>query len=135
MQRRRNNLSNFCDSRAFCVLISMAVGFLVIMGCLFVFSILVSKIDVPEGALKVMSMIALCAGAFAGGLACAKKRRKNGLFMGIVTGISMFVAVFVISLIFARTAVNFSAFSKFFWTVVCASVGGVVGVNSRRNKY
>ena len=135
MQRRKNNLSDFMESRAFCILISIAVGFFVIMGCLFVFSLLISKIDVPDGAVKAMSTIALCAGAFAGGFSCAKKRRKNGLFMGVATGIAIFLAVFVISLIFARTVVNFTAFAKFFWTVVFASVGGVMGVNSKRHRY
>lgn len=135
MQRRKNNLSSFSQTRAFCILVSLVIGFFVIMGCLFIFSIIVSKIDVPDGAVKAMSTFALCAGAFSGGLACAKKRRKNGLYMGLLTGVSMFVVVFVLSLIFAKSAVNFSAFSKFLWTALCASVGGIVGVNSRGNKY
>ncbi|MBE6837238.1 MAG: TIGR04086 family membrane protein [Ruminococcus sp.] len=135
MQRRRGNVSAFAESRTFCVLMSLAVGFFVIMGCLFLFSLIVSKIDVPDGAVKAMSTVALCSGAFAGGYSCAKKRRKNGLFMGIATGITIFVVVFLLSLVFARTTVNFTAFTKFFFTTVFASVGGIIGVNSKRNKY
>lgn len=135
MQRRKNKLSWVYDTKAFCLLVAVVVGFFVIMGCLFLFSVIVSKIDLPKGALAVMSTMALCVGAFSGGLTCAKKRRKNGLFMGVLTGVAMFVLIFVLSIIFARTAVTFTAAAKLFWAVVFGAVGGIIGVNSKRHKY
>lgn len=135
MQRRKNNLHNFTQTRAFCMLAAVGIGFFVIMGCLFLFSLLISKIDMPEGAVSVMSTVALCVGAFSGGFSCAKKRRKNGLVMGIATGGIMFFIVLLLSLIFAKTAITFTAASKLFWTVVFSAIGGIIGVNSKKQKY
>lgn len=135
MQRRKNKLSQVYESKAFCLLLAVVVGFFVIMGCLFMFSLIVSKIDLPKGALAVFSTIALCVGAFSGGLTCAKRRGKNGLLFGVATGVAMFVVIFVLSLFFARTAVTFTAASKLFWTIVFGAVGGIVGVNSKSRKY
>lgn len=135
MQRRKTNLSGIKDTKLFCVAFSLVVGFLVIMGCLFLFSLLMTKVDLPQGAVAVMSTIALCCGAYAGGFSCAKKRRKNGLFMGIATGVAIFSVIFILSLIFAKTAVNFTAASKLFWTIVFSAIGGIVGVNSKSRRF
>lgn len=135
MQHRKSFVSNFSRSRFFTVFSALMTGFLVLMGCLFLFSLIVSKIDMPDAAITVMSTVSLCAGAYAGGFCCAKKRRKNGLVSGVLTGFSMFVVIFLISLIFARTAVSISAFSKLMWAVVFGAVGGVLGVNSKRRGF
>lgn len=135
MQRRKNKLDLFVQTRAFCLLFSVAIGFLSIMGCLFLFSIVVSKVDVPDTALAVLSTISLCVGAYFGGLSCGKKQRKNGLLMGVLTGGVMFVIIFFLSLLFAKTAMSLSGLSKLFWAIFFSAVGGIVGVNSKQHKY
>lgn len=135
MQRRKTKLDRFSETKAFCLLFSVMLGFFSIMGCLFLFSLFVSKVDVSDGTLAVLSTISLCVGAYFGGFSCGKKQRKNGLLMGLVTGGVMFLCIFLLSLLFAKTAVTLSGFSKLFWAIIFSSVGGIVGVNSKRQKY
>lgn len=135
MQRRKNSLEKFMKTRAFTVIFSVFIGFLAIMGCLFLFSAIISKIDLPKQTLAFLSTISLCVGAYAGGFSSGTKNRKNGLLMGLLTGGVMFLVIFVLSLIFAKTAVTLSGFSKLFWAIIFGSVGGIVGVNSKRQNY
>ncbi len=135
MQRRKNSLEKFAQTRAFSVLLSVCVGFLTILGCLFLFSLIISKIDLPKQTVGVLSTVSLCVGAYTGGFSCGKKNRKNGLFMGVATGVAIFLIIFVLSLLFAKTAVKLSGLSKLFWAIVFSASGGIVGVNSKRQKY
>ena len=125
----------FSETRLYLALTSALVGFLVIMGCLFVFSAVLTKIDAPAAVVAVMSTISLCAGGYAGGFTSARRRRKNGLLSGLLTGAVMFALIFLIGMIFARTAVGLGALSKFILTLLFGAIGGVVGVNCRRGKY
>ena len=126
---------NIKETRIYCAVISALTGFLVIMGCLFVFSALLAKVDAPPVLVAVMSTISLCAGAYAGGFTSAKKRRKNGMLVGIITGAVMFATIFLVSIICAKTAINLTAASKLILTLIFGAVGGIVGVNSRHRKY
>lgn len=135
MQRRRSNFSKFMQTKAFSLLFSLGVAFTSLMGCLFIFSIIVSKIDVPKGTLAVFSTVSLCVGAYFGGFSCAKKQRKNGLIMGLITGAVMFFVIFISSIIFSKTALSISGFSKLLWAVIFGAIGGIVGVNSKRHNF
>lgn len=135
MPRSKSKLTSYKESRIYCAVISALTGFFVIMGCLFLFSAVISKIDAPPALITVMSTISLCVGAYVGGFTGAKKRRKNGMLMGLLTGAVIFAAIFIISIIFAKTAITFTAASKLLLTVVFGAVGGIVGVNSKIKRY
>ncbi|MBR1863641.1 MAG: TIGR04086 family membrane protein [Ruminococcus sp.] len=104
----------------------------VIGGLLAVFAFLITKIDTKDLGLSVMSTAALGAGAFAGGYVSAKRRRKNGLLMGVLCGLFIFIIIAVLSALFSKATESFSPSAKLTVTLICAGVGGVAGVNSRR---
>lgn len=135
MLRKRSGLSGLKDTRFYGLGAAVLTGFFVILGCLFLFSAVISKIDAPSAVVAVMSTVALCAGACSGGFAGAKKRQKNGMLVGIVTGTAIFAIIFLLSLIFAKTAVSISAGTKLILAVVFGAIGGVIGVNSKNRKY
>ncbi|NLZ46303.1 MAG: TIGR04086 family membrane protein [Clostridiales bacterium] len=135
MSRNKKAMSSFKETRTYCTLLAVLIGFLAIMGCLFIFSIIISKIDAPSILVTVMSTIALGIGAYSGGFVCAKKRRKNGMFMGLVTGAIIFFLIFILSVIVVRTAINFTFATKLILAIVCGAIGGVVGVNSKSRKF
>lgn len=110
-------------------------GFAIVILLIFVFAFFITKIDVTDKIVKVLSSIALCTGAYVGGFFAAKKRRKNGLLMGLLCGLFMFFVIFVIGAVFIRTISGFSPSLKLVLTLVFGAVGGIVGVNSKNSRY
>lgn len=113
-------LAAVCGSGAV-FLIIVVVGFIM------------TRIDVEDGVLSVLTSAALCVGAYFGGYVAARRRRQNGLLMGALCGLMMFGAIFAGSYFFAGTAGGFSGSAKLVMTLVCGAVGGIVGVNSKNN--
>ena len=91
----------------FSAVIAFGIMLLIIGG----FAFIITKIDAQDFMLSVMSTAALAVGAYAGGYISGKRRRRNGLLMGVLCGVFIFLVI----------------------TLVCAAAGGVVGVNSKRN--
>lgn len=132
MYRSSNNIKN---SRAFTTVSSIFFGAIVTIICLIVFSFIMTKIDAPDGLISAMSSISICVGSYFAGFLISKKRRKNGLATGILCGILIFCITFLISVVFAKNALSMGFFSKLIMILVCSSIGGIVGVNSKLKKY
>lgn len=110
-------------------------GFVIVFICVVVFAFIITKIDVTDKVVSVLSGAALCIGAYAGGYVSAKKRRRNGLFMGILCGLFMFLVILIIGTFFVHTISGFSPSLKLVLTVVCGALGGIVGVNSKKGRF
>ena len=117
--------------RKLSVLSSTAISACVGCGAIFVavlaFAYVITKIDATDLMLSVMSTAALGIGAYAGGYVCGKRQRRNGLLSGVLCG--------VFSALFSKAAESFSVPAKLVLTLVCAGVGGVVGVNSKSSRF
>ena len=100
-----------------------------------VLGFIVARIDATDIILSAMSTLALCIGAFAGGYVSGKKRRKNGLLLGALCGVFVFILIVVVSHFFSKTVESFSMPTKLVLTVLCAGIGGVVGVNSKHSRF
>lgn len=110
-------------------------GFAIIIVCILAFAFIITKIDVTDKVVSVLSSAALCAGAYAGGFISAKKRRRNGLFMGVLCGLFMFFIILVVSTFFIQTISGFSPSLKLILTLLFGAIGGIVGVNSKNNRF
>lgn len=93
-------------------------GFAIIIVCILAFAFIITKIDVTDKVISVLSSAALCAGAYAGGFISAKKRRRNGLFMGVLCGLFMFFIILVVSTFFIQTISGFSPSLKLILTLL-----------------
>lgn len=114
-------------------LISLAAAFVVIIGVLCIFAFFMTKIDANDAAISVMTTVALGAGAYTGGYVSARRRKRNGLLMGVLCGVFIFLVILILSAFFSKAVQSFSPSAKLIVTLVCAAVGGVVGVNSRKS--
>lgn len=99
--------------------------------CVSLFSAVISRIDVSESVVALMSTISLCAGCFAAAYTASKKRRRNGIATGLACGVTVFIAVFTLGLIFARGFEAGNFFTKTIIIMVCSVIGGIAGVNSK----
>lgn len=133
--RRQDKLSNFRSGKIYCAATSTLAGFGVVMACLLLFSLLITKLDVPNSVVTLLSCISLCAGAYSAGLICSKRKRKNGLLLGLGCGIMMFFVILIFGAIFAKAAISLHFTSKLLMTLICGALGGIIGVNSRRKRY
>ena len=114
---------------------SSFVGFVVVFLCVLLFAFIITKINATDKVISFMSGIALCVGAYAGGYISAKKRQKNGLFMGILCGLFMFLIILIIGSFFVKAVSGCSPSVKLILTLVCGAVGGIVGVNSKNTRF
>lgn len=112
-------------------LISAAAAFCIMLTVIGGFAFILTKIDVKDTAISVMSTAALGIGAYCGGYISGKRRRKNGLLMGVLCGVFIFLIVLILGALFSKAAQSFPLSAKLAVTLVCAAAGGVVGVNSR----
>ena len=133
--QRRSTINSFKSSRLYCTASSSFVGIVVILICLLIFSLFMTKFDAPEPMVSVMSSLALCVGASVGGYIAAKRRRQNGMIIGILTGIFIYCVIFFAGVIFAKNSITFSFLTKLIMTLICAAIGGVFGVNSKGKRY
>ncbi len=109
------------------------------VGALFVsvllFSFVITRIDVPDGVIRLLSSVSLCMGCFAASFTCAKHRRKNGLLTGLACGALTFAVIFLLSLIIFKGVTGGGGFfSKLLMILSCSAIGGIVGVNTKTLK-
>ena len=121
--------------RKLSVLSSTALSACVGCGAIFVavlaFAYVITKIDATDLMLSVMSTAALGIG----GYVCGKRQRRNGLLSGVLCGVFIFLIIVILSALFSKAAESFSVPAKLVLTLVCAGVGGVVGVNSKSSRF
>ena len=114
--------------RKLSVLSSTALSACVGCGAIFVavlaFAYVITKIDATDLMLSVMSTAAL-----------GKRQRRNGLLSGVLCGVFIFLIIIILSALFSKAAESFSVSAKLVLTLVCAGVGGVVGVNSKSSRF
>ena len=116
--------------------LTVVYSILACIGAVFVTSLLFSAIatviDLENGAFRLMSSIALCTGCFGASFTAAKKRRKDGLKTGLKCGAIIFGVTLLGGIIFVRSFSFGGIFTKVLIIMVCSSLGGIIGVNSRQ---
>ena len=127
----RNKRASIVTTAAGSAVISCAV----ICAVVLLLAFFVSTIDATDIILSAMSTLALCAGAFSGGYVSGKRRRRNGLLMGVLCGVFVFIIIVIVSHFFAKTVESFSMTTKLILTLIFAGIGGVAGVNSKQGKF
>lgn len=132
--RSRNRKNPFL-SGALTSVISALGGFAAVFASVLVIGLIMTKIDISEQVLSVLTSAGLCVGAFTGGYIASRRRRHNGLLMGLLCGLTMFGVIFVGSYIFAGAAGGFSASTKLIITLIGAGAGGIAGVNSNGTRF
>ena len=132
---RRKRLTRIRELTASRAMLSAGWGILIILIAVLLFSYVLTKIDVPESVVSVVTAAALCIGAYAGGFIGAKRNRRNGLLMGLVCGGLIFIVLFLFSVFFAKSTEGLSGGAKLFMVLLFGAVGGIVGVNSKSKRY
>lgn len=116
-------------------LIGNVVGIAVTLLFTAVFALLLTFIDYNNIMLTVIAMICCGLGSFANGFAASKTAKKNGLFIGAVSGFVFALILTALSLMLNSGSVTIQSAIKAAICIVCSALGGIIGVNvHKKNK-
>ena len=130
MRKHRSNSRGLGIAAEQMLALIVAAGVILLLICAMAF--LLTKIDAGKSVLSTVSTGALVIGAYFGGYTGGRKRKRNGLAAGALTGLLMFIFILIAGSIFAGYSARITSFGKLLLTVAAASIGGTVGVNTKR---
>ena len=113
------------------ILTGAAVGLVATALMLFLFSVLITMRDIPQGLVDPMAVVALMTGAFAAGLVCTRITRSGGLFYGALCGAFFAALVLLAGLVGNAAGIGLPGLFRVVLSVISAMIGGVIGANLR----
>lgn len=114
------------------IVVSASIGLVIAALWLLLSAALMTAVDLPDGAVSPIAVSALGLGSLLAGLLAARRTRQNGLIVGTLCGLVIFlVALFAGLSIFGHVQVGFSLF-KLTVSVLCGAIGGVLGVGGKK---
>ena len=99
MRKHRSKVRGLGIAAEQMIALTVAAGVIMLLICAMAF--LLTKIDAGKSVLSAMSTGALVTGAYFGGYTGGRKRKRNGLAAGALTGVLMFVIILIAGSIFA----------------------------------
>lgn len=85
----------------------------------------------PESIIEYITLVFLALGGFVGGNAGGKIYKSNGIFIGGIIGIIMFIIIILSGFISNFASLSIFTLYKFIILVVMSAIGGIVGVNKK----
>ena len=113
------------------VLTGVAAGALTTAFVLMLFAGLMTVRDVPQMLIAPMAIAAIGAGAAVSGFVCTRITRIGGLVHGALCGGGMTAVLGAAGMVMGGTP-GIPALPRIFCIMLCALLGGVLGVNARR---
>ncbi len=118
-------------------LISVLVGEIITIVCLFIFSILMAKVDIPLAMTDIFVIISASFGGMIAGYCNGRIMKEKGMLYGALCGGILVIILIIFNVIFNGFAPTGLTFLKLILVMVFAIIGAIIGVNkkSRRIKY
>lgn len=114
-------------------LVGVAVGIIGCIGLLMLMALIVQSVDVPRAAILPLAITAAAIGAFLAGLTAAAIAKQNGLLLGAVCGLVLFLLILLAGVARYAGVNGGNAVLKLAILLLCGSIGGVLGVNLRKH--
>lgn len=114
--------------------LSLCLGIVFFAAALSLFAALMSQIDFPAPIVIVLAIVAICAGASAFSYCMCKFIAKKAALIGIVCGLFVYFAVFLIGLFIPSTQMESFNIAKFFAIILSAIIGSVLSVSRKKHK-
>lgn len=115
--------------------VSSIIGLVISILVLFVLAIFMTKIDMPPAVINIISIIALCIGAFFAGIIAGRINKKDGILIGLLCGGTVFAISAFVGIAMLNSDVSMTLAIKLCLVIVSAVFGSVTGVNLKRRRY
>lgn len=100
-----------------------------------VFSALMYFLELDKDYSPIFATVSVAIGCFLTAYFTSGKIGQKGLITGLITGLSVFILITVISLIVDKGTVTSNTLFHFIIFVLSSLIGGVIGVNKKSKKY
>lgn len=97
----------------------------------FIFSLALTKIDIPFGLISPISIAIIGISNFIGSFISSKRFGKKGLFIGLSASITLFIIMLLVNLSMQPSGFGTVAVIKGIVTLFAGILGGVLGVNGK----
>ena len=97
-----------------------------------VFAIVISKTDVSDTAVQVMTLVALGTAASCSAFINQRKLRKKGIAVGAISGAEIFLIVFILGLFGDNGAFTLLMLWKLITVMLMGIFGGIASANAKR---
>lgn len=113
-------------------LVGLCVG---VLCCTLIFllaALLIRSVNIPRGIIKPLAVTAAGIGAFAAGLTAALLSKRRGLAIGALCGLWLFLIILLTGCVRTGSVNGTYTLIKGAVLIAAGAVGGVLGVNGRR---
>lgn len=117
------------------ILISVGIGIVMLLVIVALFSLIVSKITAQDWIVNTLIIIAICMCSFISGFVGGVLRKEKGILVGLICGGVIAFILFILKLAFASDFFTVMSAFKLAVILIFSTVGGIVGVNKKSNKY
>ena len=133
MARRKSRPANGPEKKEYLsgILFGICISLVVLSVLVLVLAFVLSMVDISSSVLNVISIVLLIITGFTAGIISARRIFKNGIKIGLFTGACLALLLLVVSGI-VTNGIGFECLSKMLVLIVSSTVGGVLGVNTRK---
>ena len=100
---------------------------------LFIFALVMTKIDFPFSIINPISIAILGISTLIGSFVGANGFRRKGFFIGLSVSLLVFLVLLLLNLSMDPQGFGTVAIVKGCTVIICGILGGVLGVNKRKN--
>lgn len=113
--------------------IIISVGFSLILSALLllIFSLILSKTDIPLSAINPITIAIMGVSVFLGTFFVARNVRRRGLFLGFSSSLLFFIIMLLLSASTSPMGIGTDALIRALVCLFAGVLGGVFGVNSK----
>ena len=129
--KNQDRTPSILQSKVKPILLGLCIGVLAVTLLLLTMAFVIRSVDVPRGVITPLAVIAAGVGAFAAGLTAALAARRNGLLLGAVCGLLLFLIILLAGSLRSGGVDGSFAAVKAAVLTVAGAIGGVLGVNRR----
>lgn len=130
MKGKLNNTSTTFETSLKPLISGLIIGLIVTIMLFILFALAMSFYILPTNSANIVSSISIAIGVFSGGFSAAKKLGKNGLIIGALCGIALFLLFTIIGMAAFGTAPGTSTLIRLLIFVTSGAIGGIIGVGN-----
>lgn len=127
MKKTKNKLATSKDISLY--LTGLLVGVGVTLLSAVICGIVITLVDSSQFVVDIMAVVALSFGAFVGSYVMGYKTKKNGLILGLINGLLIFLVLSVVGIILEGFMFEILDLIKLIFSLILGGVGGILAVN------
>jgi len=110
------------------ILFAVIIFFVIIS----LFAIIISKTDVSDTVVEALTLFALGVSSFFSAFLNQKKTKQRGILIGALSGVEIFIIIFVIGLFGNNGVFTLLMLKKLLVALLASILGGILSANSKK---